>query len=622
MHDQLCILVGKRRRCLLRLRAAQLLRQKMCGIIAAVSSEEEVAPILLEGLKREEYRGYDSAGVAVLNGKGTITVRKDVGRVRQLEERYDVARLHGRVGIAHTRWATHGGVSQRNAHPHVSCKGAVAIVHNGIIENYLELRRELLAKGHPFTSETDSEVIAHLIEEAYEKERDPVAATLSAARQMRGQYAFVALFKDRPDLLIGARYDAPLVVGMGERTKFLSSDVLAFIAHTDRAVFLDNKEVVELTAKGLRIFSLRGKEMAARSRKETQLAWELGNLSKANYAHYTLKEIHEQPSTVQSALSQDPAAVSAIAERLKDAKSVVMTAAGSSYHAALLMQIRLAVEAKMRCEVILSGEFERELPFVDEETVVVALSQSGETADVLEAVKMARRQKVGGVVSIVNAAGSSLARQSDQVLLLNCGPEVGVAATKSFTAQVMVGNLIIDEMTGKDTVGDPRKVGALVEKALETEQLMKRLAREYRDRPDFYFIARGGNYPVALEGALKLKELSYIHAEGMAASELKHGTLALIEKGTPVVVISPNGSGYDGTISNAQELAARGAEIIGVAQKPHPVFKHLVKIPASNASVEPVLEVVPLQLLAYSMATERKNDPDYPRNLAKSVTVK
>src|SRR5271169_1545731 len=377
----------------------------MCGIIAAVSSEEEVAPILLEGLKREEYRGYDSAGVAVLNGKGTITVRKDVGRVKHLEERYHVARLGGKIGIAHTRWATHGGVSQKNAHPQISCKGEVAIVHNGIIENYLELKKELESRGHAFASETDSEVIAHLIEEEYSKERDPVGAVLAAAKRMKGQYAFVALYKDRPDLLVGARFDAPLVVGMGERTKFLASDVLAFLPHTDRAVFLDNKEVVELTAKGLRVFSLKGKEVAAKKREEIQLAWELGSLSKANYAHYTLKEIHEQPSTVQSALSQDLDKVSAIAERLKGARSVVLTAAGSSYHAALLMRISLAVEAKMRCEVILSGDFERELPFIDDKTLVVALSQSGETADVLEAVKMARKKKVGGVVSLVNAAG-------------------------------------------------------------------------------------------------------------------------------------------------------------------------------------------------------------------------
>jgi glutamine---fructose-6-phosphate transaminase (isomerizing) len=594
----------------------------MCGIIAAVSSEGEVAPILLEGLKREEYRGYDSAGVALLNGKGIIMVRKDVGRVRQLDRTYHIARLGGRAGIAHTRWATHGGVSQENAHPHLSCRGEVAIVHNGIIENYIELKEGLRSRGHRFTSDTDSEVIPHLIEQEYRREKDPVKAVLAAARLMKGQFAFVALFRDRSDLIVGARCDAPLVVGMGERTKFLASDVLAFLDQTDRAVFLDNKEVVELTPKSLRVFSLRGRELPPEDRKETQLAWELGSLSKANYAHYTLKEIHEQPVTVQSALSQDLEKIRAIAERLKGARSVVFTAAGSSYHAALLMRMRLAAEARMRCEVILSGEFERELPFIDEGTVLVPMSQSGETADVLEAVKMARRKKVGGVISLVNAAGSSLARQSDQTLLLNCGPEVGVAATKSFTAQVMLGNLIVDAMTGKDTIGDPRRLGALVEGALETGTLMRTLAAEYSDRPDFYFIARGGHYPVAQEGALKLKELSYIHAEGMPASELKHGTLALIEKGTPVVVVAPNGPGYDDTISNAQELAARGAEIIGIAQKAHPVFKHTVKIPASNFSVAPVLEVVPLQLLAYFMATERKNDPDHPRNLAKSVTVK
>ena len=577
---------------------------------------------MLEGLKREEYRGYDSAGVALLNGRGTITVRKDAGRVEHLQERYDVARLHGKTGIAHTRWATHGGVSQKNAHPHVSCRGEVAIVHNGIIENYIPLKKQLQSRGHNFASETDSEVIAHLLEEEYERSKDPLKATLSAARLMRGQFAFVAIFKDRPQLLTGARYDAPLVVGMGEGTKFLASDVLAFLEKTDRAVFLDNKEVVELTPEGLRVFGLKGREVAAKRKGATQVAWELGSLSKENYSHYTLKEIHEQARTVLSALSQDPDRVRAVAERLRQAKSVVFTAAGSSYHAALLMRLRLAAEAKMRCEVVLSGEFERELPFIDEGTLVVALSQSGETADVLEAVKLARRNKVGGVVSIVNAAGSSLARQSDETLLLNCGPEVGVAATKSFTAQVMLGNLVLDTMMGKDTMGDRRKLSGLVEKALETEKLMSKLAREYSGRPDFYFIARGRNYPVAQEGALKLKELSYIHAEGMPASELKHGTLALIERGTPVVVIAPSGPGYEDTISNAQELAARGAEIIGVGQMSHPVFKHFVKIPSSNGSIAPVLEVIPLQLLAYSMATERKHDPDHPRNLAKSVTVK
>ncbi|MDG7022442.1 MAG: SIS domain-containing protein, partial [Nitrososphaerota archaeon] len=341
----------------------------MCGIIAAVSSEEEVAPLLLEGLKREEYRGYDSAGVALLDGRGSIAVKKDVGMVRELEARHGVSKLKGQAGIAHTRWATHGGVSRENAHPQVSCDGEVAIVHNGIVENYVALKKALEAKGHVFVSETDSEVIAHLVEEGYEKEGDPVAAALAAANLMRGQYAFVALFSDRPRLLVGARYDAPLVVGLGERTRFLASDVLAFLAETDKAVFLDNKEVVELTPESLRVFNLKGREMSPKTRKETHVAWELGSLSKANYAHYTLKEIHEQPATVQAALAQDPEKVGEAAERITRARSVVLTAAGSSYHAALLMKLRLALEAKMRCEVVLSGEFERELPFIDEGTL-------------------------------------------------------------------------------------------------------------------------------------------------------------------------------------------------------------------------------------------------------------
>jgi glutamine---fructose-6-phosphate transaminase (isomerizing) len=331
----------------------------MCGIIAAISADEEVAPILLDGLKREEYRGYDSAGVAMLNGKGIIVVKKDVGRVGHLEERYGLRAMHGKVGIAHTRWATHGGVSQKNAHPHLSCHGTVAIVHNGIIDNYLELKEELQSRGHTFANETDSEVIAHLVEEIFEKEHDPVKATLRAANLMEGQYAFVALFRDRPDVLVGARNDAPLVVGMGERTKFLSSDVLAFLAHTDRAIFLDNKEVVELTAGGVRVFSLRGRELMPKYRKETQLAWELGSLSKQNYEHYTMKEIHEQPSTVQSALSQDPIKIKAFADKLRDADSVIFTGAGSSYHAALLLRSRLSLETRTRCETIISCEFDR-----------------------------------------------------------------------------------------------------------------------------------------------------------------------------------------------------------------------------------------------------------------------
>jgi glucosamine--fructose-6-phosphate aminotransferase (isomerizing) len=494
----------------------------------------------------------------------------------------------------------------------------VAVVHNGIIENYLELKERLLKHGHSFASETDTEVISHLVEEEYKKSGDPLQATIGAVKKLKGQYAIVAMFRDKPGILTGARNEAPLVIGVGEKEMFLASDVLAFISRTDRAVFLDNMEAVVITAAGYKVYRFDGIEV---QKKPTQLAWELSDLSKQDYAHYTLKEIHEQPETVQRAAFQDPGRLESFVRVLKGANSVLLTASGSSYHAALLLKDRLNRESKIRCDAVLAGEFEDQAHLVEKGSVVVAFSQSGETADLLNAVKIGR-SRGASVVSVVNAAGSSLARESDEVLLLNCGPEVGVAATKSFTSQVMVGNVIADALAGRRTQGDAKRIGGLIESVLAQEELVRGIAKTFSDRSDFYFIARGHNYPVALEGALKLKELAYLHAEGMPASELKHGTLALIEKGTPVVVLAPSGEGFSGTISNALELQARGAEVIGVSDKVHPVFKHRVAIPPSKEWVAPILEAVPLQLLAYYMATERKNDPDYPRNLAKSVTVR
>jgi len=375
---------------------------------------------------------------------------------------------------------------------------------------------------------------------------------------------------------------------------------------------------VEVTARGYKVYNADG---VAVEKNPTQLAWELSDLSKLDYAHYTLKEIHEQPATVERAILQDPRRLDPFVRVIKGAKSLLLTASGSSYHAAMLLKDRLNREGMIRCDAVLAGEFEDQAHFVEKGTVVIAFSQSGETADLLHAVKVAR-ERGARVISVVNAAGSTLARESDEALLLNCGPEVGVAATKSFTAQVMVGNVIADAVIGRDTVGDHEEVSRLIEETLLCEDQVRDIAKIFRDRPDFYFIARGHHFPLALEGALKLKELSYVHAEGMPASELKHGTLALIEKGTPVVVIARGGEGFDSTISNAMELSARGAEVIGISDKEHPVFRYRVAIPASNESVAPILEVIPLQLLAYFMATERKNDPDYPRNLAKSVTVR
>lgn len=572
---------------------------------------------MLDGLRRIEYRGYDSAGMATISN-GRLSIRKGAGRISKIEGRKKLSLLKGNIGMAHTRWATHGGVIDRNAHPHTACNGRIAVIHNGIIENYLPLKKGLTSKGHKFKSETDTEVIAHLIEEEYEKTKDPLKATMRATRRLTGQYAIAVLFQDRPDIMIGARKDAPLIVGVGHGMMFIASDVLAFLEHTDRTVFLDNQETVEITKNKLKIVGRDGREV---KRRPTQVAWELSDLSKTAYAHYTLKEINEQPQTVVGASAQEQGRVAEFAGVLKRAKSLFITGSGTSYHVGLLMKYRLNQEAGIRCDAVVSGELREHAGFLGRGSVVVVLSQSGETADVLEAVRDAKRRGAR-VLSIVNAAGSTLARESDLVLLLNCGPEVGVAATKSFTAQVVVANMVVDAVLGRKRTNGIQELSDAITKVLRTEKQIKEIVQKYRHKSDFYFVARGYQSPVALEGALKLKELSYVHAEGMPASELKHGTLALIEKGTPVVVINPSGDAHADSLSNSEELKARGADLIGISDVADEVYRYFIHVPKVQAKFMPVVEVVPLQLLAYHFAVARKKDPDYPRNLAKSVTVK
>jgi len=592
------------------------LENQMCGIVGCVA-EEPVADILLEGLKRVEYRGYDSAGMATIS-EGSLSVRKGVGRVKEIEQRMNLSGLKGSIGMAHTRWATHGGVTDQNAHPHTSCKELVAVIHNGIIENYLPLKKALAAKGHRFRSETDTEIIAHMIEDEYGRVRDPMKATMAATKKLKGQYAIAVMFQDRPDVMVGARKDAPLIVGVGEGKMFLASDVLAFIGHTDRTIFLDNYEVVELTKDRVRIFGPNGREIR---RKPTQVAWELSDVSKSDFEHYTLKEINEQPRTVLSASVQEPGKVEEFARAIRKARSLYITASGTSYHAGLLMKFRLNKEARIRVDTVVAGELKEHTGFLGKGSVVIAFSQSGETADVMEAVKEAKKHGAK-VYSIVNAAGSTLARESDGVLLLNCGPEVGVAATKSFTAQVVVANMVVDAVLGKRRSNGFKELSEAVAETLKCDEQVRDLVFEYRDRPDFYFVARGYESPIAMEGALKLKELSYIHAEGMPASELKHGTLALIERGTPVVVLNPTGDSHADSLSNAEELRARGADLIGISDQKDAVYRHYIRVPKVQAKFVPIVEAIPLQLLAYHMSVARRNDPDYPRNLAKSVTVK
>ncbi len=586
----------------------------MCGIIGYIG-EQRASPILLEGLRRLEYRGYDSAGIATLDGN--FIIKKGVGRIGKLNDSLKFTDMEGNIGIGHTRWATHGSVTEENSHPHWSCKAEVVLVHNGIVENYTKLKEFLISRNHKFSSQTDSEIIAHLLEEAISSHADIKSAILSVVCSLGGSYAFLAMIKEQPDLLIAVRKDAPLVLGIANNSHFVSSDVLSFIDKTNQAIFLDNKEIAFISRNKVEIFDFTGKSI---QKKTTTLAWEISDISKKEYLHFTLKEIHEQPISVRQALAQNEKEVKEIGEILRKTKNVFITGCGTSYHASLLLKYLLAKNLRVRADVFLSSEIDQQKDLIDSDSVVLAVSQSGETADVLNAVAIAK-QRGARILSIVNVMGSSLARESYKTLYTHCGPEVGVAATKSFSAQLSVMFLIVVAAAK----GSPKDLLALqyhIRDVLATEETVRTISGKYIGANDFYFVGRGDNYPIALEGALKLKELSYVHAEGMAAGELKHGTLALIEQGTPVLLLNPPDETYLPTLNSALELKARGAKIIGISTKRDPCYDDFVPLPAiASTYLFPIIEVVPLQMLAYFTAVGRKLDPDYPRNLAKSVTV-
>ncbi len=589
----------------------------MCGI-AGYAGSKQVTPVLIGSLKRMEYRGYDSAGIAIVNN-GSIAVLKDSGRVDWIAEKISNRMTEGNLGIAHTRWATHGEVSQDNAHPHTSCNGEVAVVHNGIIENFQELVATLRAEGHHFRSQTDSEVIAHLLERSYQRLADPVKALQEALRELIGSYALVVVFHDRPDLMLGARKDAPLIVGVGNGENFIASDILAFIDHTDRVIFLEELEMVTVTSQSVELMKLDGTRI---DRKITHVAWEAADVSKEEFAHHTLKEIHEQTRSLRTALLQDEKSLDSFVSNIKNAKNLYITSCGSSFNIGLLLKHLLTKLCKIPAQAFVSSESDEYIDLMDRDTVVIAISQSGETADLLKAVSDARGRGAK-VLSIVNSVGSTLSRKSSVNLYLNCGPEVGVAATKSFTSQLVLVYEVIFRIAGMHSKRNAlRDVSSAIEQIFMQEEKIRSIAGVLKLFNDVYFIGRGPHYPIALEGALKLKELSYIHAEGMAAGELKHGTLALIDKGTPAVVINPHDETFNDTLSNASEMRARGATVVGISSINNELYDYWIPIPETDPFLQPILEVLPLQLLAYYTALERHNDPDHPRNLAKSVTVK
>jgi glucosamine--fructose-6-phosphate aminotransferase (isomerizing) len=588
----------------------------VCSIIG-YRGESLAAPLLVNCLQKMEYRGYDSVGIGTIDG-GKLSVRKGVGKVEDVDSSLLLRVMPGRIGIGHTRWATHGDVTERNAHPHTSCNGEIAVVHNGIIQNYAELKSSLTRTGHKFKSDTDSEVIAHLLEEDYTATHDVRGAILSTCKKLVGAFSFIAGFEDGS--IAGARLDEPLIIGISKDGYYISSDVVGFLNYTDRAVFLDNRDIVLLNAGGIETINFDGETV---SRPITQVAWEFGAIDKGTYAHFTIKEINEQPDTIVSCGRNQEARIRDVCDILKSAPSLYITGSGTSYHCALVAKNLLARYCKKKSEAIISSEFQYVVDDIEQGSVVVAISQSGETADVLEVVKAAKR--VGStIVSIVNVPTSSLARLSDCFLNIDCGAEIGVAATKSFTSQLTMLYLIADTLSGGALgVENKRyKLRNAVRDLIQNQDLFELIAEELKESKDIYVLGRSIHYPIALEGALKIKELSYIHAEGIPAGELKHGPLALIDSNSCVVVLNPNDSTYHDIKANAHEIKTRGASIIGIGNAPNEVYDRFITLPQVDEFFYPLLEVIPFQMIAYYLALKRNADPDYPRNLAKSVTVK
>ncbi|MFF5633907.1 glutamine--fructose-6-phosphate transaminase (isomerizing) [Streptomyces sp. NPDC012825] len=614
----------------------------MCGIVGYVGGQPAL-DVVVAGLKRLEYRGYDSAGVAVLSDGG-LAAAKRAGKLVNLDKELAERPLPGgSVGIGHTRWATHGGPTDANAHPHLDNAGRVAVVHNGIIENFAALRGELAERGHDLASETDTEVVAHLLAEEFSSTGDLAESMRLVCRRLDGAFTLVAVHADQPDVVVGARRNSPLVVGVGEGENFLASDVSAFIAHTRSAIELGQDQVVELTRDGVTVTDFDGVPAGVRA---YHVDWDASAAEKGGYDHFMLKEIAEQPKAVADTLLGriDASGRLTLDEVripdtvLREADKVVVVACGTAFHAGLIAKYAIEHWARVPCEVELASEFRYRDPILGPRTLVIAISQSGETMDTLMALRHAREQGAK-VLAVCNTNGSTIPRESDAVLYTHAGPEVAVASTKAFLTQLVACYLLAlhlgrvrgtqwgDEVLA--VVRELARIGEEVERVLETMEPVRALARSLAHKDTVLFLGRHVGHPVALEGALKLKELAYMHAEGFAAGELKHGPIALIEEDLPVVVVVPSPEGrsvlHDKIVSNIQEIRARGARTIVIAEEGDetvvPYADHLVRVPATPTLLQPLVSTVPLQVFACELATARGNEVDQPRNLAKSVTV-
>jgi len=611
----------------------------MCGIVGYIGPQGATG-IILDGLKRLEYRGYDSAGVAVI-ADGVLQVRRSAGKIRNLEGILRDRPIDGPVGIGHTRWATHGRPSEENAHPHTDCTGSIVVVHNGILENYLPIKRRLIAEGHTFKSETDTEVIAHLVEAHFPAAGSLAEAVRRALAELRGAYAVGVVSDREPDLLVAAKTGAGgVVIGLGEGEYFIASDIPAILSHTRDVIVLEDEEMAVVSRSGVQLSTLAGRPV---ERPVTRIVWDPIMAEKGGYRHFMLKEIYEQPraitDTFRGRVSLETGDcflpdVNLTAEELAAFSRVVLVACGTSYHAGLVGRQLIERFAGMPAETDIGSEFRYRDPLVGPDTLVVAISQSGETADTLGAVRTAR-QKGAPVVAICNVVGSALSREAHGVIYTHAGPEIGVASTKTFTATIAALYLLalhLGRVRGRVTADAGRQrlqelieVPRLVEAALAREEAIAELTRHLFQRRDFLYLGRGPHYPIALEGALKLKELSYIHAEGYPGGEMKHGPIALIDESMPVVALMPRDATYDRMLANIEEVRARDGLVIAVANEGDEAIgekaAHVITVPAAAELVTPLILTIPLQLFAYHIAVRRGCDVDQPRNLAKSVTV-
>ena len=612
----------------------------MCGIVGYVG-DKQAADILLQGLKRLEYRGYDSAGIALLNGAAAVEVVKRAGKIQMLEDAVAIASPHGTCGIAHTRWATHGAPNEPNAHPQVSMKGDIAVVHNGIIENADALRAKLMVQGYAFRSETDTEVIVHLIDYLWPDDAPLEDAVAAALRRVEGAYGIAVVSTRDPDKIVVARHGSPLLIGVGKNGEMLAgSDAAAVIAHTREVVYLDDGDYAVLTPEGYRTYRLEGAEVV---RSVHEVTWDLDAIEKGGYEHFMLKEIFEQPSSLRDVMrgrlleEEGDAKLGGIeshADVLEGVRRIVITACGTSWHAGLVGEYMLEELARIGVDVEYASEFRYRSPVLDEHTLILAISQSGETADTLAALKEGKHRGLP-TMGIVNVVGSTIARTTDFGVYLHAGPEIGVASTKAFTSQIVALAMLtlwlgrrrgaLSVVRGRELVAALKALPGQVEEVLGLNSEIRALAEAYKGATNFLYLGRGYQFPVALEGALKLKEVSYIHAEGYPAAEMKHGPIALIDEDMPVVFLAPKDPVYGKVVSNIEEVKARGGRIIAVvsdgAAELEGRVDHLIRVPQTVPSLLPVLTTVPLQLLAYHIAVLRGADVDQPRNLAKSVTV-